>query len=200
MALVDDALKVREIVGRGFRAVRARRAVRAELAGRPPVPDGTVEVAVYFTDGPENLYQLDQWYEPLRRLHERILAADPALDVAPPETRGPEVQLTARSAAPAQLPADVRAFTGRTAELATLALRRQRREDTEHAALNIDQRPAVMCACRADCEHLVPAAHQQHLVVAAMTDEFAAIGEIEKRDAFNEIRPVLAFGHWSFSP
>lgn len=50
-----------------MRAVRARRAVRAALALRPPVPDGTVEVAVYFTDGPENLYQLDQWFEPLRR-------------------------------------------------------------------------------------------------------------------------------------
>ena len=45
--------------------------VRAELAQRPPVPDGTVEIAVYFTDGPENLYQIDQWFEPLRRLHER---------------------------------------------------------------------------------------------------------------------------------
>ena len=51
--------------------MRARRAVRAELAQRPPVPDGTVEIAVYFTDGPENLYQIDQWFEPLRRLHER---------------------------------------------------------------------------------------------------------------------------------
>ena len=35
------------------------------------MPDGTVEVVVYFTDGPENLYQIDQWFEPLRRLHER---------------------------------------------------------------------------------------------------------------------------------
>ena len=51
--------------------MRARRVVRAELAQRPPMPDGTVEIAVYFTDGPENLYQIDQWFEPLRRLHER---------------------------------------------------------------------------------------------------------------------------------
>ena len=27
--------------------------------------------SVYFTDRPENLYQIDQWFEPLRRLHER---------------------------------------------------------------------------------------------------------------------------------
>jgi hypothetical protein len=71
MGLVDDAAKVRGILTRGVRAVRARRTVLAELALRPSVPDGTVEVAVYFTDPPENLYQLDQWFEPLRRLHER---------------------------------------------------------------------------------------------------------------------------------
>ncbi|GAA0561568.1 tetratricopeptide repeat protein [Paractinoplanes ferrugineus] len=55
----------------------------------------------------------------LRRLHERILAADPALDVAvpsPPVT----VPVPARANVPAQLPADVRAFTGRTGELAAL--------------------------------------------------------------------------------
>jgi hypothetical protein len=71
MGLADDVVKVRGILTRGLRAVRARRIVRAELAQRPPVPDGTVEIAVYFTDGPENLYQIDQWFEPLRRLHER---------------------------------------------------------------------------------------------------------------------------------
>jgi CDP-Glycerol:Poly(glycerophosphate) glycerophosphotransferase len=70
MGLVDDAAKVRGILTKGVRAVRARRAVRAALALRPPVPDGTVDVAVYFTDPPDNLYQLDQWFEPLRRLHE----------------------------------------------------------------------------------------------------------------------------------
>ncbi|WP_392543576.1 CDP-glycerol glycerophosphotransferase family protein [Oryzobacter telluris] len=71
MGLADDVAKVRGILTKGVRAVRARRHVLAELGRRPRVPDGTVEVAVYFTDGPENLYQLDQWYEPLRRLHER---------------------------------------------------------------------------------------------------------------------------------
>lgn len=71
MDLRDDVTKVQRLLTKGMRAVRARRAVRAALALRPPVPDGTVEVAVYFTDGPENLYQLDQWFEPLRHLHER---------------------------------------------------------------------------------------------------------------------------------
>jgi len=55
----------------------------------------------------------------LRTLHARVLAADPALDVVAAAT-------TARSAAapgrpaPAQLPADVAAFTGRAGELAAL--------------------------------------------------------------------------------
>ncbi len=52
----------------------------------------------------------------LRKLHERIIAADPALLADVPD--GPPA---ARAAAvPAQLPADVRAFTGRTAELEIL--------------------------------------------------------------------------------
>ncbi|GLW33639.1 AfsR/SARP family transcriptional regulator [Actinoplanes regularis] len=56
----------------------------------------------------------------LRRLHEQILAADPALDGSPGETGGPGVPPTAAVTVPTQLPADVRAFTGRTGELAAL--------------------------------------------------------------------------------
>ena len=72
MPLPDDVAKVRDILTRGVRrAARRDGIVLAELAQRPPVPDGTVEIAVYFTDAKENLYQIDQWFEPLRRLHER---------------------------------------------------------------------------------------------------------------------------------
>ncbi|MFI1990536.1 BTAD domain-containing putative transcriptional regulator [Actinoplanes sp. NPDC020271] len=53
----------------------------------------------------------------LRRLHEQILAADPALDL-PGNDLG--VPPAAVAPIPAQLPADVRAFTGRTGELAAL--------------------------------------------------------------------------------
>ncbi|MEU7908579.1 BTAD domain-containing putative transcriptional regulator [Actinoplanes sp. NPDC049118] len=56
----------------------------------------------------------------LRRLHERILAADPTLGVPAGDARAPGVQLAAPTTVPAQLPADVRAFTGRTGELAAL--------------------------------------------------------------------------------
>ncbi|MEU4688310.1 BTAD domain-containing putative transcriptional regulator [Actinoplanes sp. NPDC023714] len=60
----------------------------------------------------------------LRRLHERILAADPALN---PQAEVPVPVLDEAveepadgRVVPAQLPADVRAFTGRTGELAAL--------------------------------------------------------------------------------
>jgi DNA-binding SARP family transcriptional activator/Flp pilus assembly protein TadD len=58
----------------------------------------------------------------LRALHARILAADPALDAAPVATPTRVTPTTPRppAPAPAQLPADVAAFTGRTGELAAL--------------------------------------------------------------------------------
>jgi DNA-binding SARP family transcriptional activator/tetratricopeptide (TPR) repeat protein len=55
----------------------------------------------------------------LRRLHERILTADPTLDLPATDPR-PVAQLATTATVPAQLPADVRAFTGRTGELAAL--------------------------------------------------------------------------------
>jgi DNA-binding SARP family transcriptional activator/tetratricopeptide (TPR) repeat protein len=57
--------------------------------------------------------------EPLRRLHARILAADPALD-GPAQATGPDVAAATAAAVPAQLPADVGAFSGRVAELSEL--------------------------------------------------------------------------------
>jgi DNA-binding SARP family transcriptional activator/tetratricopeptide (TPR) repeat protein len=56
----------------------------------------------------------------LRKLHERILAADPALDAPAVESRAPAAAPAGTRAVPAQLPGDVRAFTGRTGELAAL--------------------------------------------------------------------------------
>ena len=56
----------------------------------------------------------------LRKLHERILAADPTLILAASDVRPPAAPPAAASSVPAQLPADVRAFTGRTGELAAL--------------------------------------------------------------------------------
>jgi hypothetical protein len=71
MELVDDVRKARKVGDRAVATVRGRRAARAVLDRRGPVPEGTVEAVVYFPDLPENLYQVDQWYEPMRRLAER---------------------------------------------------------------------------------------------------------------------------------
>ncbi|WP_433791354.1 BTAD domain-containing putative transcriptional regulator [Actinoplanes sp. CA-252034] len=57
----------------------------------------------------------------LRRLHEQVLAADPVLAAPMGDSRVvPGVAPVAAVTVPAQLPADVRAFTGRTGELAAL--------------------------------------------------------------------------------
>ena len=61
----------------------------------------------------------------------------------------------------------------------------------------IGRRPPVMRACRADREDFGATAHQQDLLVAAMTNELAPIGEIDKRYAVNEIRSILVFSHFS---
>ncbi len=71
MGLAEDAAKARQIGLRAVASLRARRAARPLLAAQPAVTDGTVTAVVYFPDLPENLYQIDQWYEPMRRLAER---------------------------------------------------------------------------------------------------------------------------------
>ncbi|GLY99411.1 XRE family transcriptional regulator [Actinoplanes sp. NBRC 103695] len=56
----------------------------------------------------------------LRKLHERIIAADPTLAATAPEARSGAAPAPVAATVPAQLPADVRAFTGRTQELGAL--------------------------------------------------------------------------------
>lgn len=71
MTFADDARKARAIGGRAVAALRGRRVARSVLASRGPLPDDTIEVVLYFPDLPENTYQVDQWYEPMRRLAAR---------------------------------------------------------------------------------------------------------------------------------
>ncbi len=71
MDLRADVVKVGRYFQHGIETRRSRRRARALLTSRPPIPDGWARVAVYFPDEPENLYQVDQWYEPLRRLSEQ---------------------------------------------------------------------------------------------------------------------------------
>ncbi len=71
MGVADDVAKARVLGERALGSLRGRRAARRLLDTRPPVADDAVEVVVYFPDLPENVYQVDQWYEPMRRLAER---------------------------------------------------------------------------------------------------------------------------------
>jgi hypothetical protein len=47
---------------------KAQRVLTERLAERGPLPAHTFKVAVYFADGPVNLYQMRQWYKPLATL------------------------------------------------------------------------------------------------------------------------------------
>jgi hypothetical protein len=59
---------VARTVVNGVRSRIARREVERQLAARALPEADTYVVAVHFPDFPVNLYQLRQWYEPLRRL------------------------------------------------------------------------------------------------------------------------------------
>src|SRR3974390_1393053 len=59
------------------------------------------------------------------------------------------------------------------------------------------QRTVIMGAMRADSENVVAVSHQQHLLVADMTEELA-VDKIGKRDALGEVRAlrgVCVLGH-----
>ena len=49
---------------------KAQRLLTERLAVRGPLPAHTFKIAVYFADGPVNLYQMRQWYKPLAKLAE----------------------------------------------------------------------------------------------------------------------------------
>jgi hypothetical protein len=70
MGVAGDLATARSLGRRAVAHVRSRRSARAVLARRGPVADDTIEVVLYFPDRLENLYQVDQWYEPMRRLSE----------------------------------------------------------------------------------------------------------------------------------
>jgi len=70
MRVADD---VRHLLSKSIGVVQHRidhRTVRGRLARRGPLP-APVEAVLYFADLPVNLYQLRQWYEPMRLLGER---------------------------------------------------------------------------------------------------------------------------------
>ena len=71
LIFTDARTVARELAGRAVSELRGRREAKRLRAGRPPLVDGTVEAVFYFPDEPANLYQVDQWYEPMRQLAQR---------------------------------------------------------------------------------------------------------------------------------
>ncbi|MEJ6555201.1 hypothetical protein PQI51_09250 [Microbacterium esteraromaticum] len=100
MDVIRDAQKAYRLVRRALRLGAAKRSTGALLAQRAALPARHFQIAVYFADTDVNMYQIRQWYRPLRRLADRhpvvvisrsplgalALLQDDALPVAfPPE-------------------------------------------------------------------------------------------------------------------
>ncbi|MFJ3381264.1 CDP-glycerol glycerophosphotransferase family protein [Curtobacterium sp. NPDC090217] len=68
MPIINDARTAVRLARRLLRARGHRRTLARRLAAEPPLAPGTIEIAVYFADGPVNMYQVRQWYAPLEEL------------------------------------------------------------------------------------------------------------------------------------
>ncbi|KAA9086990.1 hypothetical protein [Microbacterium radiodurans] len=71
MGIFTDAKKAVSLVRRAVAGRSAYVEVKRALGRRGPLPRHHYRVAVYFADGDVNMYQMRQWYKPLRRLAER---------------------------------------------------------------------------------------------------------------------------------
>ncbi|RKR74716.1 CDP-glycerol glycerophosphotransferase family protein [Frondihabitans australicus] len=75
MPLTRDVKLAYGVVRRMWTSRRNRSRLQStDVTGLAPAA-GTTRVAVYFADGPVNLYQIRQWYEPLAHLHETFPVA-----------------------------------------------------------------------------------------------------------------------------
>nr|WP_251364101.1 MULTISPECIES: CDP-glycerol glycerophosphotransferase family protein [unclassified Leucobacter] len=68
---MNDGRRARNLVKKVLRGRRARADVLEALEARGPLPEQHFRIAVYFSDGEVNLYQMRQWYAPLRELSKR---------------------------------------------------------------------------------------------------------------------------------
>ncbi|WIE76474.1 CDP-glycerol glycerophosphotransferase family protein [Curtobacterium sp. MCSS17_007] len=68
MPITKDARTAIRLARRLLRARRSRGELARRLPGVPPLPPRSIEIAVYFADGPVNMYQVRQWYAPLAEL------------------------------------------------------------------------------------------------------------------------------------
>src|SRR6266540_7267333 len=108
----------------------------------------------------------------VRDLHERMLAADPVLDLPG------QMSLGTRTVVPRQLPADVAAFTGRAAELAELgALLRRDLDDRVPPIGAIDGVAGVgKSALAVHAAHLVAGSFPDGQLYADLSSESTPIG------------------------
>ena len=70
MSILTDARTAVRLVQRLLKSRADRGTLARRLATVPPLRPGSVEIAVYFADGPVNMYQVRQWYAPLAALAE----------------------------------------------------------------------------------------------------------------------------------
>lgn len=68
MAIVKDVRTAIRLASRLLRSRQVRGRLARRLPSVPTLAPGSVEVAVYFADGPVNMYQIRQWYGPLAEL------------------------------------------------------------------------------------------------------------------------------------
>lgn len=68
MPLARDARLAVGLLRKALATRRARTDLRRALAERGHLPQNRFRIAVYFADGPVNMYQIRQWYAPLRAL------------------------------------------------------------------------------------------------------------------------------------
>lgn len=68
MPLARDARLAVGLLRKALATRTARRDLHRTLAARGPLPHATFRIAVYFADGAVNMYQMRQWYAPLREL------------------------------------------------------------------------------------------------------------------------------------
>ncbi|GAB3268657.1 CDP-glycerol glycerophosphotransferase family protein [Microbacterium lacusdiani] len=68
MGVARDVKTAVGLLRKALASRRAKHAIRAALAARPPHTPGTFRIAVYFADGDVNMYQMRQWYRPLAEL------------------------------------------------------------------------------------------------------------------------------------
>ena len=68
---MSDAKKAYRLLKRALASRKAVQRVRRRLADQEPHPTEHYKVAVYFADGAVNMYQMRQWYRPLKELAKR---------------------------------------------------------------------------------------------------------------------------------